>query len=201
MRREPKDLDNFPQWREEVGYWLGEYSLYGKDGKPYTSSKWNYPYDQYKGFITGNISGYVPFFSIMNDNLYLSIGILIACHIINIFISSSHSGSYRQRNIFVYPPQAAAVCSTDNSVVGDGTCGENGNTKLFEADQSGSSCDGSIEGPFNSTGITTNTSTTLVGADNAVLYQAYLPDSMGGGLIQSQLTTLSGENRRTRTAQ
>lgn len=66
---EPKDLDNFPQWREEVGYWIGEYSFYGGDGEPYTSSSWNYPYGQYKGFITGNISGYVPFFIIMNDNL------------------------------------------------------------------------------------------------------------------------------------
>lgn len=66
---EPKDLDNFPQWREEVGYWIGEYSFYGGDGEPYTSSSWNYPYGQYKGFITGDISGYVPFFIIMNDNL------------------------------------------------------------------------------------------------------------------------------------
>ena len=54
---ESVDLDQFPQWQEEVGYWLGEYTFLGADGQPNVSAGWNYPYDQYKGFITGNISG------------------------------------------------------------------------------------------------------------------------------------------------
>ena len=52
-----RDLDSFPQWREEVGYWLGDLSFYGPDGGPYKTASWNYPYDNYKGFITGNIAG------------------------------------------------------------------------------------------------------------------------------------------------
>jgi len=96
-------------------------------------------------------------------------------------------------------------------VTGNGTCGVNGNSKRFKADQSGESCDGSIEGPFGPFG----TFTTLVGNDNAVLYQINLPEytqpppgsgipdfsPLSGNLFQSQLTTLSGNGRRTRTAQ
>jgi hypothetical protein len=70
-----KDLDNFEQWRGEVGYWIGEYTLLQGDGTPNESSTWPYPYDSYMGFISGNIKG----------------------------------GSYRQRNIFLYPPQTANV--------------------------------------------------------------------------------------------
>jgi len=60
--------------------------------------------------------------------------------------------------------------------VGSGTCGVNGNTKLFEADQSGSSCDGSIAGPYGEAPFNVDTFTTLVGKENAVLYQVYLPE-------------------------
>lgn len=158
---EAPDLDQFPQWREEVGYWVGDLSFYGADGTPFESSTFNYRYDNYKGFITGNIVG----------------------------------DSYRQRNVFVYPPSTEETCLlTNSSVLGSGTCGTNGNTKNFEADQFnvGLSCDGTIEGPFGPFG----TNTTLVGADNAVLYQVFLGDA----LLQSQLTTLSGNGRRTRTA-
>jgi len=158
---EAPNLDQFPQWREEVGYWIGDLSLYGADGTPNESTAWNYRYDNYKGFITGNILG----------------------------------GAYRQRNVFLYPPQTEEKCLiTNSSVVGSGACGTNGNTKVFAADQSniGKSCDGTIEGPFGPF----YTNTTLVGADNAVLYQVFL----GDGLFQSQMTTLSGNGRRTRTA-
>ena len=97
-------------------------------------------------------------------------------------------------------------------VTGNGTCGVNGNSKRFEADQSGESCDGSIAGPFGEPPQQVDTVTTLVGNDNAVLYQINLPDypppppgfdipdfsSLSGNLFQSQLTTLSGseENKR-----
>lgn len=100
-------------------------------------------------------------------------------------------------------------------VTGNGTCGVNGNSKRFEADQSGESCDGSIAGPFGTPPFQVDTVTTLVGNDNAVLYQINLPDypppspdsgfpdfsPLSGNLFQSQLTTLSGNGRRTRTAQ
>jgi len=49
---EPVPLDHFPQWRDEVGYWIGEYSYYGADGTPNESDAWNYRYDNYRGFIT-----------------------------------------------------------------------------------------------------------------------------------------------------
>lgn len=160
-----RDLDSFPQWREEVGYWLGDLSFYGPDGEPYKVASWNYPYDNYKGFITGNIAG----------------------------------GSYRQRNVFLYPPQTQIVCETNDSVAGNGTCGTNGNSKNFEADQSIRSdipvCDGTIEGDGALNGGL-DSKTTLVGDDNAVLYQVYFQ----GALYQSQLTTLSGNGRRTRSA-
>lgn len=156
-----RDLEEFPQWREEVGYWIGDLSFYQADGTPNESSSWNYPYDNYRGFITGNIAG----------------------------------GSYRQRNVFFYPPQTAEACAILNSTVGNGTCGVNGNTKNFEADQStnGLSCDGTIEGTF---ATVFDTKTTLVGEDNALLYQVFYQ----GTLFQSQLTTLSGNGRRTRSA-
>lgn len=118
--------------------------------------------------------------------------------------------SYRQRNVFVYPPQTEEGCLVDSSVTGNGTCGVNGNTRLFQADQTASATDdcGTVSGPF-APGI--DTVTTLVGDDNALLYQVFF----GGQLFQSQLTTLTTsssssddlngtttvEYRRTRSAQ
>jgi hypothetical protein len=160
-----KDLDSFAQWRGEVGYWIGEYTLLQGDGTPNESSTWPYPYDSYKGFISGNIKG----------------------------------GSYRQRNIFMYPPQTAESCTElAGAVVGSGTCGTNGNSVVFSADQSGCSMDGSISGSFFVGPFPIDTTTELIGADNALLYQVF----SGGQMTQSQLTTLSqGGERRTRTAQ
>ena len=196
-----------PQWQNEAGYWIGDYSFFGSDGNPYVSSSWNYPYDHYKGFITGNVKG----------------------------------NKYRQRNVFMYPPQTNVKCADDNSVTGNGTCGANGNMKVFEADQTATTCSlnpelkGDIEGSFGSLSYTY---TQLVGRENALLYQVWLTkESLNyyegailgnpygrctGGpyvwdcgytsdrLLQSQLTTLTkvtnsttGESvvHRTRTAQ
>ena len=50
-------LLDYPQWQAEKGYWIGEYTFLGGNGNPYVSSTWNYPYDQYKGFITGDVVG------------------------------------------------------------------------------------------------------------------------------------------------
>lgn len=79
-------------------------------------------------------------------------------------------------------------------------CGVNGNSLVFSADQSGCSNDGSISGSFVFPGgITIDTTTELVGAENALLYQVF----GNGFLTQSQLTTIHGLNqdKRTRTAQ
>jgi len=194
------ELSDFPQWEHENGYWIGEYSIYDSDGSPRQSGNdWNYPYDHYRGFITGNVEG----------------------------------GAYRQRNVFLYPPQASALCGSDeSSVIGEGECGTNGNSKVFEADQAATTCDvhmpGAIEGPY---GSLTYTYTSLIGQDNSLLYQVYLTkDSLNfyervvmgnpynrcdettgecgydsDRLMQSQLTTLTqaldGSWMRTRTAQ
>ena len=168
-----KDLDEFPQWSSEVGYWIGEYTLLQGDGTYNVNPNWPYPYDQYTGFITGNISG----------------------------------TSYRQRNVFLYPPQTSERCTElENAsmitVSGDGTCGENGNSLVFAADQTGCSDDGSISGSFSidfgGFSVPVDTTTELVGADNALLYQV----SSSGVLTQSQLTTLlQNGSLRVRTAQ
>ena len=50
-------LLDYPQWQEEKGYWLGEYTFLQGNGDAFISSSWNYPYDHYKGFITGEVSG------------------------------------------------------------------------------------------------------------------------------------------------
>lgn len=115
------------------------------------------------------------------------------------FITGNVVGNaYRQRNVFLYPPSEATPC---DAVVGDGVCGENGNSLVFAADQSGCSRDGGIAGSFNIGSFPIDTTTELVGADNALLYQV----SIAGTLTQSQLTTITkavdGTSRRTRTAQ
>mmetsp|Transcript_46320 Transcript_46320/g.47021 ORF Transcript_46320/g.47021 Transcript_46320/m.47021 type:complete len:331 (-) Transcript_46320:206-1198(-) len=172
------DLIDYPQWEAEVGYWIGEYTYSDGDGNPFVSSMWNYPYDHYKGFITGNVNG----------------------------------NKYRQRNVFLYPPQYEDLCADGNSVVGEGKCGKHGNSKIFMADQEVTTCDtntelrGDIEGRYE--GVF-NTKTELIGRDNALLYQVYLDKTVfklpQDQLYQSQLTTLttdeSGNLFRTRSAQ
>lgn len=88
--------------------------------------------------------------------------------------------------------------------MGTGTCGINGSSKIFSADQSATTCStnpergGELTGPF--AGVF-DTTTELIGRDNALLYQVFLGDT----LFQSQLTTLTetadGVQRRTRSAQ
>ena len=50
-------LMDYPQWQAEKGYWIGEYTFMQGNGKTFVSSSWNYPYDHYKGFITGEVVG------------------------------------------------------------------------------------------------------------------------------------------------
>lgn len=183
---DPEDLvlEEFQQWRDEVGYWIGEYSFYGSDGNANQSVDWNYPFDHYRGFITGNIK----------------------------------KNAYRQRNVFLYPPQDKSQCPNDVSY-GNGVCGLNGNTKIFYADQSATMCPkkkedfaGNIEGPYGDFFYTT---TELVGGNSALLYQVFFKkealklfgiDAPENRLYQSQLTTITrsldgSEVYRVRNAQ
>jgi len=102
-----------------------------------------------------------------------------------------------QRNVFLYPPQEASLCSSGDDVIGNGTCGDNGNEKVFDAAQSASDCDGSLSGPYEAFGMVMDTQTTII-SDDTVLYQVRLED---GSLTQNQLTSLPTENNRIRTAQ
>ena len=104
--------------------------------------------------------------------------------------------------MFLYPPQTQSVCDAystgDTRVLGTGQCGVNGNTKLYEADQSCTTCDnGNIEGLYSGM---FPTKTSLIG-DSALLYQVWYNDAV----VQSQLTTItsdsSGQMYRTRSAQ
>ena len=104
----------------------------------------------------------------------------------------------RQRNVFVYPP--SVKCDEDASVVGAGACGENGNERIFSADQNASDCDGNLAGPYVSPYMTLDTSTKVLG-DDTVVYSVKLPAAYGGGFNQNQLTTLPGNGVRVRTAQ
>lgn len=56
---DPADVQllDYPQWGAERGYWVGEYTFMQGDGNPFVSGSWNYPYDHYKGFITGEVVG------------------------------------------------------------------------------------------------------------------------------------------------
>lgn len=106
----------------------------------------------------------------------------------------------KQRNVFIYPPQTADVCETDDSVVGEGTCGANGNEKIFSADQEASDCNGNLAGPYTMGAFTLETTTTIMG-DDTVVYAVKLPEQFGGKFNQNQLTTLPGNGVRVRTAQ
>ena len=148
----------------------------------------------------------------VSDNLFCAYHMcivfvhILCANVLYLQKGNIEGGSYRQRNVFLYPPQDPTVCGgLDPNVVGSGICGVNGNSLVFAADQSADTCnDGSIGGPFDSFGLIFNTKTELVGADNAILYQVFAPEiPFGGRLFQSQLTTLTGANDtiRTRSAQ
>ncbi len=84
--------------------------------------------------------------------------------------------------------------------MGAGACGENGNERIFSADQNASDCDGNLAGPYVSPYMTLDTSTKILG-DDTVVYSVKLPAAYGGGFNQNQLTTLPGNGVRVRTAQ
>ena len=61
-------------------------------------------------------------------------------------------------------------------------------------------CIGNLAGPYTQGGFTLDTTTTVLG-DDTVIYSVKIPDAMGGGINQNQLTTLPGNGVRVRTAQ
>lgn len=129
-----------------------------------------------------------------------------------LLILFQNRNAYRQRNVFLYPPQTAEKCLIDNSTVGVGACGVNGNSKTFFADQAATTCSddpdkgGTIEGPYMGVLFT---KTELIGRQNALLYQVFYDKNAFGlnedALSQSQLTTISknalNQTIRVRTAQ
>eukprot|EP00986_Skeletonema_menzelii_P008857 scaffold3858_cov153-Skeletonema_menzelii.AAC.4 len=128
----------------------------------------------------------------------------------------SFYGSDGQPNVspsWPYPYNASTeTCGSANpNVIGNGTCGTNGNSLVFFADQEATTCSdnpelaGDVNGPFQSAYGTLNTTTELVGAENSLLYQIFVPGFENP--LQSQLTTLTKSQGseefdiRTRTAQ
>jgi len=91
-------------------------------------------------------------------------------------------------------------CLPRVDVIGDGTCGANGNEKIFSAQQQAVDCDGNLAGPYPYGNFVVPTTTTRIG-DDTVLYQVRFPPQFGGGLVQNQLTSVPGNGLRVRTAQ
>ena len=76
----------------------------------------------------------------------------------------------------MYPPQASDKCTGEVDahgipldVVGGGTCGVNGNMKIFSVDQSTSDCDGGLAGVFSS-GAQEFTTESHVNDDESILF-------------------------------
>ena len=155
-------MSSLSQWQHEEGYWVGDYSLYGSGGKPIKDEDWNYPFDSYKAFITGNVKG----------------------------------NKYRQRSVLMYNRQESQRGFPCGAVVGTGTCGTNGNMKIFQVDQETTTCSlnpelkGDIEGPY---GQSLYTTTELIGRDNALLYQVWITKA---GLNFYEGETLGNPNGR-----
>jgi len=116
----------------------------------------------------------------------------------------------KQRNVFVYPPQDINKCST-GKVIGAGTCGVNGNEKIFSADQFASDCNGNLGGPYPYGQFTLDTNTIVFGNDT-VIYQVrfrkididtpyFKLHTAHGAFNQNQITSLPGNGTRVRTAQ
>jgi hypothetical protein len=201
------NLEDSPQWAAEKGYWEGELSLYKENGDPSDSPSWPYQYDHYKGFITSAVHGntykqrnifmYPPLGHQPIEELYTNVETTKAATDAAVGWSARRKawGAYFRARIALwrakrknnYLGQNACEARLEDSelnatmVIGNGTCGVNGNTKLFEAEQKPTTCSnnpelaGDIEGPYGSLSYTY---TQLVGNnDNALLYQVYLTSS------------------------
>mmetsp|Transcript_6719 Transcript_6719/g.9067 ORF Transcript_6719/g.9067 Transcript_6719/m.9067 type:complete len:423 (-) Transcript_6719:111-1379(-) len=197
---DPEDvvLADSVQWEKEEGYWIGDLTFLMWNGDPNISDDWPYMYDHYKGFITGNVQG----------NKYRQRNIFLYPPLADTCPSSSkeemkiskkgrknrkgkknkkgrkkrngENGVRRTLHGTMNDACTALKSEGKITVVGNGTCGVNGNTKVFRADQEAKTCStnperqGEIEGPF---GSLTYTYTTLVGRDNALLYQVFITKS------------------------
>jgi len=71
----------------------------------------------------------------LDSYLHATLILISRTHEVMVLSHLSLSNAYRQRNVFLYPPQLSSLCdpSSESSTVGDGDCGVNGNTKVFQA--------------------------------------------------------------------
>ena len=127
--------------------------------------------------------------------------------VIHIEITGNH---LKQRNVFIYPPASKEIClKLNNTVIGNGKCGVNGNEKIFSADQYASDCHGNLAGPYPFGSFILDTSTTIFGNDTVVYQVRFrktdIPTSgihiPAGAFNQNQLTSLTPNGIRVRTAQ
>ena len=193
------------RWADEDGYWMGELSYFGQNLAPnHDPDRWNYPYDHYKGFITGSVDG--GSYSQREPRHHKPVPARAYPPPTRRPLSHTEHPVVFAGNTFFYPPQTAARCTENNSTyVADEMCSVHGAAKLFQADQTTEFCNekdgGRISGPYGAD----STITTLIGTQ-AVLYQIWSSDSNGESVLsQSQMTTIThlsdGQIRRTRTAQ
>jgi len=174
------------RWAAENGYWVGDLSFFSGDLAPnYDPAYLNYPFDHYKGFITGSVEGgsysqreprvptpaQRPPHPHPTPHIYEG-GELYIQHAAHLR-SASHAVA---GNTFLYKPQTATRCAENNATyVDDETCGTMGTANLFQADQTTEYCNqkegGRISGPDSKNwNGTYPTITTLIGTQ-AVLYQ------------------------------
>lgn len=165
-------LADYPQWADEDGFWVGEYSYFGANMRPnYVPDRWNYPYDHYRGFITGSVDG--GSYSQRNTFFYPPQTEDLCALNDNTFVESEACGSTGAVKRFL-ADQTTEYCNAHEG--------------------------GRISGPYGEDSTTTTligTQAVLyqIWSDNAneesVLYQSQM----------TTITRSSGQIRRTRTAQ
>ena len=115
-----------------------------------------------------------------------------------------NGNSIRQRNVFAYPPQPdpAKCTGAEGEVKGNGTCGVNGNEKIFSADQVASDCHGSLAGPYVTPFGNAATYTQIIEPDTVIYKVVFDSPPFAGNIMQNQMTTLSENGlQRVRAAQ
>ena len=194
-----ENLADYEVWRREEGYWYGEYEC-GVDVQVLRVAAMASRRSDAANARLNSTPRRYTFLGAEGDPYVSSSWNYPYDHYYGFIHIELDGNSLKQRNVFIYPPQTTEKCEADDSTEGDGVCGTNGNEKIFGADQSASDCDGNLAGPYTQGGFTLDTTTRVIG-DDTVIYSVKIPDSMGGGINQNQLTTLPGNGVRVRTAQ
>ena len=194
-----ENLADYEVWRREEGYWYGEYEC-GVDVQVLRVAAMASRRSDAANARLNSTPRRYTFLGAEGDPYVSSSWNYPYDHYYGFIHIELDGNSLKQRNVFIYPPQTAEKCEADDSTEGDGVCGTNGNEKVFGADQEASDCEGNLAGPYTQGGFTLDTTTKVLG-DDTVIYSVKIPDSMGGGINQNQLTTLPGNGVRVRTAQ